>query len=237
MHAASVRSGRLCRPLRVWVGRDLPAYASNPDINARPTIPLLYLLAGRSQSHELSPMPSPEASSKRARPKPKPRLKTGPSTSAGAAAPSPPVDLYSSSSATSAHRTPRKQSKTSQTDRDEDSPSWVVGAHISDDIELVETSAQARLRQSQSQSTTGSSPSSRSSSQIGEDGLDALLSERKRKEAEDEERLALEEERWMANARRQPRAPPLPTDVKGKGRGTFFLILNSQDTADSFLTI
>lgn len=183
-------------------------------------------------------MPSPEASSKRARPKPKPRLKTGPSTSTGAAAPSPPVDLCSSSPATSAHRTHRKQSTTSQTDRDEDSPSWVVGAQISDDIELVETSAQARLRQSQPQSTTGPSSSSPSSSQVGDDGLDTLLSERKRKEALEEERLALEEERWMANARRQPRAPPLPTDVKGKGRGTFLLILSSQDTADySFLTI
>ena len=96
---------------------------------------------------------------------------------------------------------------------DDDAPSWVVGSHqLDDDVEIVETSAQARQRQ---RSLNGGPI------ELDEDGNMATLDERRRRKEEEEERQRLaEEEEWMAQARRTIRqVPAASSSAKGKGKG------------------
>jgi hypothetical protein len=170
-------------------------------------------------------MPSPAPEAKRARPKPKPRLKTGIAAPSATSVPSTlgpsqqglTVDLTSSSPVPARSRpsnvTPKKgRLANGSGSSDDDAPSWVVGSHrLDDDVEIVETSAQARKRQR-----------AMNTSAIKLDGDEdpATLEERRRRKEEEEERERLAEEEWMAQARRTVRhVPAASSAAKGKGKG------------------
>lgn len=178
-------------------------------------------------------MSSPAPELKRARPKPKPRLKP-----AGIAAPSVTsvpselgpkeqssiVDLTSSSPAhagsRSSHTTPKRSKVAKGGVSCDDAPSWVVGSHrLDDDVEIVETSTQARLRQRKL---------SEGSVELDEDQDSTTLDERRRRKEEEEERERLAEEEWMAQARRTVRHVPAASSIaKGKGKGASSLFMHA----------